>query len=81
MLCYLMLFWFYGTYYVHVFATETYVMQTVSRSRRSFLAQFRIRILPLEIENRLLLLLTIKTNYNFTRNDASRSLVLGMTVN
>ena len=34
----------------HVFATETYVMQTLSRSRRSFLAQFRLGILPLEIE-------------------------------
>ena len=34
----------------HVFATETYIMQTLSRSRRSFLVQFRLEILPLEIK-------------------------------
>ena len=34
----------------HSFATELYVKQTMSRSRRSLLAQFRLGILPLEIE-------------------------------
>ena len=32
------------------FNTEAYVKQTFSRSRRSFLAQLRLGILPLEIE-------------------------------
>ena len=32
------------------FNTEIYVKQTISRSRRSFLAQLRLGILPLEIE-------------------------------
>ena len=34
----------------YVVATETHVMQTLSRSCRSFLAEFRLGIVPLEIE-------------------------------
>ena len=32
------------------FGTELYVSQTLSRSRRFFLAQLRLGVLPLEIE-------------------------------
>ena len=32
------------------FNTEIYVKQTISKSRRSFLAQLRLGIMPLEIE-------------------------------
>ena len=41
-----------GTYVKvkHSFCAELYVKQTICRSRRSFLAQFRLRILPLELE-------------------------------
>ena len=34
----------------HSFGTEKYVNQTLSRSRRSFLSQLRLGVLPLQIE-------------------------------